>query len=317
MLKKIIKNRRILIPLIVVFILTLIPVAIFPKITTSKIEYAISLEGHWIHVDLGNLTITAYNGSDPLYTALITAGKPGFDTSPGVFTVLRRVKSEIMDSATIGIPRNAPEGYYLANVLYTQYYEWDGTAIHGNYWSPDWVFGNLNVSHGCVSMRNSDAAYFWGFASIGTPIIIDSPGENIAASLMRNLPPPNHSENIIMPQEKSAANQTQVISEKQANSTNISTMENGHSPNSIQTISTPIEVLVPEVVGLLEAEGRSQLQKAGFIVSKTNYQKFEDVAENSRWIFESTLPGHILSITPAQGTFAERGSLIQIAVREP
>ena len=44
-----------------------------------------------------------------------------------------------MDSATVGIPRNSPRGYYLQNVLYTQYFTSSGASIHYNYWSSMWA----------------------------------------------------------------------------------------------------------------------------------------------------------------------------------
>ena len=126
--------------------------------------------GRWIDVNLSHFYITAYEGDTPLYTAIITAGR-GDRTPKGIFTVQRRVRSETMDSATVGIPKGHPEYYYLTNVEYTQYFLAGGFAIHGNYWvSPD-RFGRFS-SNGCVGLMNVDAAYFWQFATIGTPIHI-------------------------------------------------------------------------------------------------------------------------------------------------
>lgn len=39
------------------------------------------------------------------------------------------------DHDTIGVPRFGPGGYYLTNVLFTQYFTGDGASIHYNYWS--------------------------------------------------------------------------------------------------------------------------------------------------------------------------------------
>jgi len=127
--------------------------------------------GRWIDVDVGAHTATAMQGSTPVYTAPIAAGRPEFPTPLGTYYIQRRVLDETMDSSTIGIPRNSPGGYYLPHVMYTQYFN-GGRALHGNYWAPDWVFGHANTSHGCVGMRNRDAAFFWNFASIGTPVVI-------------------------------------------------------------------------------------------------------------------------------------------------
>lgn len=128
--------------------------------------------GHWIDVNLSTQTATAYNGSTPVYTAGVTSGRPGWATPTGTFSVVNRVANETMDSSTIGIPRNAPGGYYLTNILYTQYFDWSGDALHYNYWSPASAFGSYPTSHGCVGMQLGAAQYFWNFASIGTPVVI-------------------------------------------------------------------------------------------------------------------------------------------------
>ncbi len=128
--------------------------------------------GRWIGVNLDAHTATAYEWSTPLYTAPVTAGKPGWETPTGTFYIQYRVWNETMDSATVGIPRGAAEGYYLPGVRYTQYFTWSGYALHSNYWMPDSYFGTTNSSHGCVGMRLADAEYFWYFATVGTPIVI-------------------------------------------------------------------------------------------------------------------------------------------------
>lgn len=128
--------------------------------------------GRWIDVDLSSETATAYEGDAAVYTAGVSTGKAGMDTPTGSFTILRRVANETMDSSTIGIPRNGPGGYYVTNVYYTQYFTSGGAALHANWWSPDSAFGSYPTSHGCVGMRTGDAAWFWDFASVGTPVYI-------------------------------------------------------------------------------------------------------------------------------------------------
>ena len=125
-----------------------------------------------IRVNLSQLVAQAMVGNRVLYTAPITAGTPDWPTPTGTFRILRRVYSETMDSATVGIARWAPGGYYLTGVLYTQYFTPRGHALHYNYWSPPAAFGRWAGSHGCVGMRLDDAAYFWRFATVGTPVVI-------------------------------------------------------------------------------------------------------------------------------------------------
>lgn len=140
-------------------------------IATAPVASAQS-RGRWIDVDLSTQTTTAYVGSTPVYTAPSTAGTAAFPTPTGTFRILRRVANETMDSSTIGIPRNAPGGYYVTNVYYTQYFTDYGNALHANWWSPARAFGHYGTSHGCVGLRTGDAAWFWNFATIGTPVVI-------------------------------------------------------------------------------------------------------------------------------------------------
>jgi lipoprotein-anchoring transpeptidase ErfK/SrfK len=128
--------------------------------------------GASIRVNLSQLVAQALVGSQVRYTAPITAGTPSWPTPTGTFRILRRVYSETMDSASIGIPHDAPGGYYLQGVLYTQYFTPNGNALHYNYWSPPAAFGSATGSHGCVGLQLDAAAYFWNFATVGTPVVI-------------------------------------------------------------------------------------------------------------------------------------------------
>jgi lipoprotein-anchoring transpeptidase ErfK/SrfK len=111
--------------------------------------------------------VTAYDGDRPVYTALAVKGTVAFQTPTGLFRILRRVQNETMDSATIGIPRTAPGGYYLPDVLYTQYFTGDGAALHYNYWRSNWGYAG---SHGCMGLNLEDSRFLWDFATVGTPI---------------------------------------------------------------------------------------------------------------------------------------------------
>ena len=86
-----------------------------------------------------------------------------------MFTILYRVANETMNSDTIGIPRFGPGGYYLTNVLFTQYFTGDGASLHYNYWSSNWGYAG---SHGCLGVGLNEAKFAWEWASIGTPVYI-------------------------------------------------------------------------------------------------------------------------------------------------
>jgi hypothetical protein len=126
----------------------------------------------WIDVSLSDQSITAMVGSKRVFCAPATTGKKTFPTPVGVFYIYTRVYNETMDSLTIGIPHESPEGYLLKNIYFTQYFLPGGYAIHANYWQPEAVFGAWPTSHGCVGMHYDDAKFFWDFATIGTKIVV-------------------------------------------------------------------------------------------------------------------------------------------------
>jgi len=125
----------------------------------------------WIAVNLTTQRAMAFVGAQPVRVALVTTGMPGWETPPGDFRIYRRVENETMDSLGLGIPIDSPDGWYVDNVLYTQYF-FSGVTLHYNYWRPQSYFGNIPSSHGCVGLGYSDAEFFWGFADIGTRVVV-------------------------------------------------------------------------------------------------------------------------------------------------
>jgi hypothetical protein len=126
--------------------------------------------GHWLDVDLSvPARVTAYEGDTPVNSFLTIIGAGPRPTPTGVFTILRRVANETMNSDTIGIPRFGPGGYYLTNVLFTQYFTNDGASLHYNYWSSVWGYPG---SHGCLGLTYQDSSWLWGWAHLGTPVVI-------------------------------------------------------------------------------------------------------------------------------------------------
>lgn len=126
--------------------------------------------GRWIDADLREpAMVTAYEDDRPVYTMLAIKGTAVSPTPMGVHRIIRRVANETMDSATIGIPRNSPGGYYLRNVLYTQYFHGSGAALHYNYWRGEFGYAG---SHGCLGLNLEDSLWLWNWASIGTIVNI-------------------------------------------------------------------------------------------------------------------------------------------------
>jgi hypothetical protein len=126
--------------------------------------------GRWIDVNLSTpTTVSAFEAGGLARSFLAIRGAGNRPTPAGVFTILRRVANETMNSDTIGIPRFGPGGYYLTNVLFTQYFTGDGASFHYNYWSGNFGYPG---SHGCLGMTYADSSWLWEWAHIGTPVVI-------------------------------------------------------------------------------------------------------------------------------------------------
>jgi hypothetical protein len=128
----------------------------------------------WLEADLQEPTLlTAYQDRRPVWSSLALYGRERDATPLGRMRVLARVQRETMSSERVvpPIPRNAPGGYHLENVLYTQYFHPTGAAIHYNYWSSNWGYRG---SHGCLGLPLAEAKWAWDFARIGTPVTVFS-----------------------------------------------------------------------------------------------------------------------------------------------
>ncbi len=126
--------------------------------------------GRWLEVNLSSpTTVTAFEADGLARRFLAIRGTGTRPTPTGVFTILRRVANETMNSDTIGIPRFGPGGYYLTNVLFTQYFTGDGASFHYNYWSSNFGYPG---SHGCLGLTYADSAWLWDWAKVGTPVMI-------------------------------------------------------------------------------------------------------------------------------------------------
>ncbi len=99
-------------------------------------------------------------------------GKPKHPTPIGSFTALDKESTVIMDSRTIGIPLDDPEGYRLT-VNDAVRVTWGGVYVHSAPWSVG-SQGNSNVSHGCINLSPDNAAWYYDTVNIGDPIIVQA-----------------------------------------------------------------------------------------------------------------------------------------------
>jgi len=97
-------------------------------------------------------------------------GRPQYPTPVGIYPVLAKERGVVMDSSTVGIPVNSPDGYHLT-VDYAVRFTSRGLFVHSAPWAVN-SLGNANVSHGCISLSLEDAEWYFDTVNIGDPVIV-------------------------------------------------------------------------------------------------------------------------------------------------
>jgi lipoprotein-anchoring transpeptidase ErfK/SrfK len=97
-------------------------------------------------------------------------GRPSFPTPVGSYAVMSKDRSVIMDSSSVGIPVDDPEGYRLT-VDYAARFSSRGLYVHSAPWAVP-SMGVENVSHGCISLSPADAEWYFDNVKIGDPVIV-------------------------------------------------------------------------------------------------------------------------------------------------
>lgn len=120
--------------------------------------------------DIGAHTFTVSIDGEVAREMPASMGKYGFATPTGSFTVLEKQSVVIMDSRTIGIPLDDPEGYKLT-VYDAVRITWGGVYVHGAPWSTG-SQGYENVSHGCINLSPDNADWYFNTVSLGDPVIV-------------------------------------------------------------------------------------------------------------------------------------------------
>ena len=112
----------------------------------------------WLEVDLSQQMVYAYEGSTLLNSFLVSTGTSEHPTVTGTYKIYAMYPSYTMRGP----------GYYLPDVPYSMFF-YKGYSLHGTYWHSN--FGTT-MSHGCVNMETSAAAWVYERTRIGTTVII-------------------------------------------------------------------------------------------------------------------------------------------------
>ncbi|MBF6044305.1 L,D-transpeptidase family protein [Streptomyces sp. NRRL B-1677] len=118
-------------------------------------------------VDLKARKLTVVRNGETLRTIPVSGGdeSKGFGTREGIKTILAKEGKVVMDSLSIGIPRNHPDGFF-GSYEYSMRETVSGEYVHA---APDNAesFGKENVSHGCIGMSTADAKWLYGLSLKG------------------------------------------------------------------------------------------------------------------------------------------------------
>jgi lipoprotein-anchoring transpeptidase ErfK/SrfK len=136
------------------------PDAVLPnEVVEAKIT-----EGKYIDINLAKQSLSIFENGKILGTYKVSSGKKGMATPTGTFKVMSK----------------AGRAYSKKYKLYMPYWMQFTAAGHGIHELPEWASGykeganhlGIPVSHGCVRLGVGPAAKVYGWAEIGTPIVI-------------------------------------------------------------------------------------------------------------------------------------------------
>lgn len=121
-----------------------------------------------IHVSLDEQMVRAYEEDEEVFKARISSGIPNDRIDPdelptatpkGRFNIYSKMPSKHMGGVAGGAEVEENGGFSLPGVPWTCFFSSPGGyALHGTYWHNN--FG-LQMSHGCVNMRNEDALWLF------------------------------------------------------------------------------------------------------------------------------------------------------------
>jgi lipoprotein-anchoring transpeptidase ErfK/SrfK len=129
-------------------------------------------DAHVSTVDAKAHTMTITNNGAVVKQIPVSTGRDKYPTHSGIHVVNERAQKVIMDSATVGIPRNSPDGYY-ETVFWNVRISNSGEFVHAAPWSVG-DQGNTNVSHGCVNASTANAEWFYNFSRVGDVVIVQN-----------------------------------------------------------------------------------------------------------------------------------------------
>ncbi len=115
--------------------------------------------GKFVEIILSEQRLDAWEDGRIVMTTPVSTGVRRTPTPKGTFRIMRKYARQRMTGP----------GYDLPNVPYVMYFRSGGFAMHGTYWHNN--FGRP-MSHGCVNMPTSTAAWLYRWAPSGTTVVV-------------------------------------------------------------------------------------------------------------------------------------------------
>ncbi|KOX16293.1 Ig-like domain-containing protein [Nocardiopsis sp. NRRL B-16309] len=102
-------------------------------------------------------------------TSIGRADVERYTTTSGVHLTMEKYENLVMDSSTVGVPVDSPEGYEI-EVQYAVRFSDSGEFTHAAPWNDQ--LGEANLSHGCPNLATADARWFYENSLMGDPLIV-------------------------------------------------------------------------------------------------------------------------------------------------
>lgn len=137
-----------------------VPKSLVRLVLPQRRPKGVAKDGKWIHVDLQQQVLTAWQGDALQFATLVSTGKsdrPSTKTPTGTFAVY----AQTIHSSMRGRPW---DDYFAEEVPYVMHFD-GGRALHGAYWHDQ--FG-IEKSHGCINLSPADA--LWLYEWLPTPV---------------------------------------------------------------------------------------------------------------------------------------------------
>ena len=132
----------------------------------------------WVEVSIAQQRLWVYQGETLISTTLVSTGLDPNPTEIGMFHIRLKYLQQDMKGFTnatgevVGFGDEAPTDavpYDVKDIPHVMYFDMQGEALHGAYWHNN--FGH-KMSHGCVNLPLDFAAWLYGWAPLGTGVLV-------------------------------------------------------------------------------------------------------------------------------------------------